>query len=285
MTESPTRFKWGVGSWVVFVFLPLAAGLLLMLLIPSPKIGIIRLDEAIGGESAKALQTQITYARENTDIKAIVLVLNTPGGTVTDTEAVYMELARLRQRVPVITVVEGMAASGGYYLSVGTDYIISKPSSLVGNIGVIGVLPPPTGLIESIVSTGPYKMFGSPREEYMRQTEMMKQGFYKAVTLGRGAALKAGPDVVLSGQIWPGSEALRLGIVDALGTQTDGIEKAAAWAGLRNYQVVDLRKASGLPDFVAISFYGQAPDGKPASNLPAQTGLYYLYLPPAEVKP
>jgi len=85
-----------------------------------------------------------------------VLILDSPGGTVVDTEAIYMELTRLRQSKPVVTWVSGMAASGAFYLSSGTDYIVAVRASEVGNVGVIGYLPPSPIVLEDTISPWPY---------------------------------------------------------------------------------------------------------------------------------
>lgn len=274
----------GTGGWILCVILPLVIGALFSLLIPRPVVGVIYLNDAIASNSAQDMITQIIYARENSQVRAVVLVLNTPGGTVVDTESVYMELARLRQVKPVVTMVEGMAASGGYYLSVGTDYIYSKPSSYVGNIGVISILPDSPTVLEETYSTGPYKLWGSPRETVVRQMEMLKQGFLKAVQLGRGDALKVGPEVILRGQIYSGVEALRMGLVDELGAQSQAYEKAAQLAHISHYQVKDLRPLSGLPAVSIYSFFMTSQEGV-QTQYPKVPGVYLLYIPPTEVQP
>ena len=133
-----------VRVWLLWLALPLVIGLLVASLVPQPVIGIIRLEDAIYSYSAQDMIKQIEYAGKHPEVRAVVLVIDSPGGTVVDTEAVYLELAKLRTKKPVVTVINGMAASGAYYLSVGTDYIYAKPSSLVGNIAEFfegGVVP------------------------------------------------------------------------------------------------------------------------------------------------
>lgn len=284
-TGSPSKAAfpwWLVGFVLVFVILPLVLGLWFARQIKQPVVGVIKLDAAIEAYSASDMLTQITYAREHNEIRAVVLVLDSPGGTVADTEAVYLELLRLRAQKPVVTVINTMSASGAYYLSVGTDYIFAKPTSEVGNIGVIGSMPSTPSIDETTISTGPYKLWGSPRDSYARSIEMVKQGFFQAVKLGRGDALKLTDDEVVSGKLWLGTEALRNGIIDELGTQTQAQEKAAQLARISNYAVSDLRKLSGLPEQVTTTFYFMAPDGT-STGLPAEPGLYLLYVPMPEV--
>jgi len=266
---------------LLWAVLPLVAGLLIAAaLLPQPQIGIIRLSTQIDPVSASDLLKQLDYVRQHPEIRGVVLVLDSPGGTVADTEAVYMEMLKVRQQTPIVASINLMAASGAYYLSVGSDYIFCKPTSDVGNIGVIGYTPPAPSLVDGIVSTGPYKLFGFERDQYVRQIEAVKQGFASAVKLGRGAALKAEMSEVLSGKLWPGMEAVRLGLADALGTESDAIEKAAQLAGVRNPKVVEIYPLAIYDAPVSSPFYGVSPDGVTLTT-PAKAGLYLLYIPPA----
>ncbi|MDR3572706.1 MAG: S49 family peptidase [Anaerolineaceae bacterium] len=284
MIQSTTSQKWGSLNVFLFIVLPLIAGLFLSLLIPQPIIGVIYLNDAIQSSTAQDMIQEILYARQNPQIKAVVLVLNSPGGTVTDTESVYMELSRLRQTKPVVSVVEDMAASGAYYIAVGTDYIFAKPSSEVGNVGVIGELPPQPSVLGEIYSTGPYKLWSSPRDQFVRDMETLKQGFIKAVELGRGSALKIPEETILRGQIYTGNEALHYGLIDELGTQSQAFDKAASMAKISHYQLVDLRIKTGSSSSGQPAFFMQTSDGINTAY-PQDPGLYMLYIPPTESKP
>ncbi|MBE0680538.1 MAG: S49 family peptidase [Anaerolineales bacterium] len=268
---------------LIWIVLPLIVGLLIASAVPQPVIGVIRLNDAIYSYTAREMIAQIQYAMDHPEIRAVVLAFDSPGGTVVDTEAVYFELTRLREKKPVVTAINGMAASGAYYLSVNTDYIYAKPTSMVGNIGVIGYLPPAPFLIEDIISTGPYKLWGAPRDSDMRQIEMVKQGFFEVVNLGREGRLNAEPQVIFSGQIWAGSEAVRLGIADEIGTETDAYVKAASLAKVAHYQVKDLYELAGLVSPYGYSFFFQSPDGM-VMPYPNEAGTYLLYIPPLPVK-
>ena len=281
---SATELKWeNIRKSLLWIILPLIVGILIAASVPQPVIGVIHLNDAIYAYSAQDMIAQIQYATEHPEIRAVVLAFDSPGGTVVDTEAIYFELTKLREKKPVVTAVNGMAASGAYYLSVNTDYIYAKPTSLVGNIGVIGYLPPAPFIIEDVISTGPYKLWGAPRDSDMRQIEMVKQGFFEAVNLGRAGRLNAGPEVIFTGQIWAGTEAVRLGIADEIGTETDAIEKAAELAKVANYEAIDLYELSGLATASAYSFFIQSPDGM-MMPYPNEAGTYLLYIPPLPVK-
>jgi protease-4 len=266
-----------ISFWVVF---PLILGIIVSVLIPQPSIGVIYLNDAIYSFSAKDLIKQISTARDSNEIRAVVLVMNSPGGTVTDTESVYREIVSLRQSKPVVTVIEGIAASGGYYLACATDFVFAKASSEVGNIGVIGTQPEKPVVLENIYSTGPYKMWGMPRDSFSRELEMLKQGFLEVVKTGRGDRLKMADEDILRGEVYSGGDALRLGLIDALGSQSDGIRKAAELAGLRNYGVKDLFDVAGLKVEInqPMGFFLQSENGV-VSPYPARTGTFMLYIP------
>lgn len=265
-------------GWIV---LPLILGVLAASLIPRPVVGLIYLNDAIHAFSARDMIDQIRFAHREPEVRAVVLVLDSPGGTVSDTEAVYLELARLRSAKPVVTMVQGMAASGAYYLSVGTELIIAGPSSQIGNVGVISELPPYPLVLEDLISTGPYKIFGAPRDTQLRRMETIKQGFYRAVLKGRGDKLEIEAETLLRGEIWPGSEARRLGLVDELGSLSLAVEQAARLAHVANYQVEDLRELADLPPAINAPFFVETEQGV-ITPYPRRPGYYLLYIPPPE---
>jgi protease-4 len=280
-----TDIKWDkVRLWLLWLALPLMIGLLAASAIPRPVIGIIRLDDAIYPYTARDMIAQINYAMEHPEIRAVVLAFDSPGGTVVDTESVYMELSRLRAKKPVVTAVNGMAASGAYYLAVNTDHIYVKSTSEIGNIGVIGYLPPSPFIFEEIISTGPYKLWGSPRDADMRQIDMVKQGFFQVVQMGRGKRIKAGADVILSGKIWIGTEAVKIGIADEIGSERDALNKAAELARVAHYKTVDLRSLAVSTPMSQPSFFIQSPEGI-TFPYPTEPGVYMLYIPQLPVKP
>lgn len=266
-------------AFPLLLVIAFALGVVLAAAIPRPIVGLITLNDAIYWYTAQDMIEQIRFAREDARVRAVVLVLDSPGGTVTDTEAVYLELARLREVKPVVAMIQGLGASGAYYLSVGTDHIVAGPNANVGNVGVISQLPPDPVIYEDIISTGPYKLWGSPRDTVLREMEAIKQGFYEAVRLGRGEALRLEREYLLRGQIWQGNEALRLGLVDELGSQTTAIERAAELARISNYEILNLRSLAGLPDQIFYPFFMLAEDGR-STGLPSDPGIYLLFIPP-----
>jgi ClpP class serine protease len=214
---------------LLWIALPLAAGLLLSLAIPQPVIGTLFLRDAIYSTSAQNVIDQLEYARLHPEVRAVVLVLDSPGGTVADTESLYLELIRVRKDKPVVA----------------------------------------------------YKFTGGSRDSFLRSLEPIKNSFYEAVVLGRGDALNATEDQIVSGELYLGTEAVRLGLADAIGTQIDGIESAAALAHVSNYESKDLRKLAGLPETTDGLFFMELENGM-RSAYPREAGLYLLYIPPSD---
>jgi len=282
--KSPPRIQWDRKKITLYIALPLLVGILLSTFIPRPKIGTITLNAAIDDYETKFALEQLRYAKTHPEIRAVVLILDCPGGTINGTELLYLELLHLRQSKPVVTMIEGLSASGAFYLSVGTDYIISNPSAMVGNVGVVGNIPDYPRIYEETYSTGPYKLWGFPRDEYIRQMDMMKSTFLEAVLTGRNGRLKATPDKILRGEIYPANEAYRLGLIDEIGPFSASIEKAANLAHVSHYQVVDIWETMSKEkkeDDSNTGFFALDENGN-LTNRPKEPGFYYLYIPDFE---
>ena len=285
MSENTLQQNFNLGKVILIVVICLISGLLISLLIPRPIVGVINFSSEIYGYTANEFITQIDYARDNPRIKAVVIIMDSPGGTVTDTEAIYMELSRLREKKPVVLMIQGMAASGGYYVAAATDYIISEPSALVGNIGVLRYTPSTPVVTEDIYSTGPYKLWGGPGETFIREMDLMKTGFLSAIKLGRGDRLLIDDETILRGQIWPGTEALKLGMVDELGSVSRAYEKAAELAKIAHFTKLNLREPSGLPEEVINYYYSyEDSEGSSKVDFPFEEGFYFLFIGNQEVQ-
>jgi protease-4 len=133
-----------------------------------------------------------------------------------------------------------MAASGAYYAAMGTDPIYAKPSSSVGNVGVWAVIPEDLAVNDVVLASGPFKLTGSNRDEFLREIDGIKQEFLATVFSQRGDRLTLSPAELSQGLLYPGREAVELGIIDHIGSQTEAIAAAAEQAGIEQYDVVDL---------------------------------------------
>jgi protease IV len=274
--------QWDQSKLLLFVIIPMLIGLVISSFIPQPVIGTITMNKAIDDSETDRVVSLIRYAENHAEIRSVVLLLDCPGGTITGTELIYLELLKLRQTKPVVTMVNGLSASGSYYISAGTDYIFANPSSMVGNVGIIGTVPSKPRVYEEEYSSGPYKLWGWPQDSYIRLMDMMKNTFLQAVLNGRGNRLKISSEQILRGEIFSASEAFRLGLIDELGPLGDAIDKAAEIAHIRHYQIQDLgqinssqKPASSSP---AVQFFEVDEKGN-STGKPREPGLYFLYIP------
>jgi len=278
MPENKKSSKPSAKNLLLYIALPLILGAILSAFIPQPIIGVIEVRDPIFDATGKQLVEQVQYAQKNRQIRAVVLVIDCPGGTVNDTELVFLELVKLTKKKPVVSMVQGLSASGAYYLSMAADEIISNPSAMIGNVGVIAGLPDSPYIEEDMYSTGPYKLWGSSRDAYIRQIEGMKNAFLRAVEFGRGDRLAISLTEVSRGAMYPASEAVDLGMIDEIGAQSDAFELAARKAQSAHYKVVDLKSAIAQEKIEASNFFAVDADGRNTAY-PGDPGFYYLYIP------
>ena len=270
-----------LGNILLWGIVPLLMGWWLSLnLLPKPVVGIIRVNMSIWSLSVDLVKAQIEEAREDRSIKAVVVQFDSGGGEVVASQALYLELQKLREEMPVVGSIDGIAASGAYYGAMGTDPIYAKPSSAVGNVGVWAIAPPELAVNDVILASGPFKLTASNQAEFLREIEGIKQEFLTTVFSQRGERLKLSPAELSQGLAYPGREAARLGLIDYVGSQTEAIAAAAEQAGIVHYEVVDLQ-ARVFDDFLASnpflvkSWYGEADPITGKRNLPP--GIYLLY--------
>jgi protease-4 len=240
-----------LGSFLLWGIAPLLVGLwLAQALVPQPEVGIVRLSGDIYVESVDFVLAQLDAARDDPSIRAVVVQLDSAGGEVAGSQKLYLELQALRRQMPVVCSIESIAASGAYYAAMGTDPIYAKPSSTVGNVGVWGYIPPELGVNEVILASGPFKLTASNRDEFLRSIEEIKLEFLETVFSQRGERMNVSRVDLSNGLAYSGREALRLGLIDYLGTETEAIGAAARQARIAHYGVVDLaaRVAEELAD-------------------------------------
>ena len=213
--------------------------------------------EYIGqGQMTKALRR----AREDKDVKAVVLRVNSPGGSALTSEIIWRELQLTRKEKPVVVSLSDVAASGGYYMAVGGDKILAEPSTITGSIGVFLTVPNLSGLSDKVginaeqVGTHTFSMdysFFEPMREDFR--EILREGiedtyrtFLERVAEGRGITVQAA-DSLAQGRVWSGTEALERGLVDALGGVPEALALAAELADIGDYRIRSLpRYKTGL---------------------------------------
>lgn len=188
-------------------------------------------------------------ARKSSSTKAIVLRINSPGGSALSSELILREIELTKEKLPVVVSMGDVAASGGYYLACKADRIFAEPTTITGSIGVFGTIPNLNKLAENIginaeqVSTNKganYSVF-EPMTDAFRQvtTESVEQvytTFLTHVAAGRNMSIEE-VDEVAQGRVWSGTDALENGLVDELGSLEDAINYAAELAELANYKI------------------------------------------------
>ena len=208
-----------------------------------PKIGVIDIPfTGIGEDAASIITAYLDYARREPDIKGVVVKLSTPGGGASPSEQLYIEARRLRAEKPVVMVMNGLVASGGYMMAMGVNHTYVKTSSVVGNVGVVApagsILPP--RFPETVITTGPQKLTGASRRDWMATMDGLKEAFVEMVVQERGGKLKISREELAAGRVYSGMEAVRLGLADEIGSDSDALEKAAELAGIGDYEIVDV---------------------------------------------
>ena len=230
----------------------LLGGLLLgRWMVPEPVVGVVRFEGAIDFAAADQMVDLLERARQDPTVAAVVLEIYSPGGLATSSESVFYSMLRLRAEKPLVAVIDGLAASGGYYMAAAANRIYAPASSYVGNIGTRGPRPQDPYISPEELSTGPYKFAGGSRFDQIYQLDLIKDSFVNNVIAQRINSpvnpLKLDKSTIEEGRLYLGSEAVAVGLIDLEGGRSDGILGAAELAGLRRYRVVELDTYLGLP--------------------------------------
>lgn len=223
----------------------------------SSKIAIIFAQgEIIYGEGSSTMIGQgiinkaIIKAKEDDKVKAIVLRVDSPGGSALASDIIWREIELAKEVKPVIVSMGNVAASGGYYIAAGADKIFAEPTTITGSIGVFGVVPniselaADMGINAEQVGTNKnsveYSLF-EPMDDTFRSVvqegvESTYKTFLKRVAQGRNKSIEE-VDSMAQGRVWSGVDAKRIGLVDELGNLNDAIEEAAKMADLKEYGI------------------------------------------------
>lgn len=247
-------------------------------------IGIIHINGAITGGSsvdgflgasvgADDIIAQLQEAQKDPQIKAVVIRMNTPGGSAAASEEIGREVKRLREQGKVVVSSMGdVAASGGYWIAATTDHIMASPATITGSIGVIMQVTNMEGLYEKLglrvetIKSGEHKDIGSSTREMTEEERRLLQDliddmydqFVTVVMEGRNMTREQVLELA-DGRIFSGRGALEAGLIDSLGNFHDAVAKAAELAGLGDdYQVKELRKPRPL-DFLLGGLAGRWP--------------------------
>lgn len=191
--------------------------------------------------------------REDDDVKAVVLRVNSGGGSAYASEQIWREVELLKEKKPVVVSMGGMAASGGYYISCGANKIYAEPATLTGSIGIFGMIPDISELVTQkiglkfdAVKTNALSDMGTMSrpmnaEESRLMQAMVERGyetFTGRVAIGRKMPIEK-VKTIAEGRVWTGEQAKELGLVDKLGNLSDAVKAAAKLAKVEKYNTVD----------------------------------------------
>lgn len=248
-------------------------------------------EDVAGDRFAKV----IADVREDDDVKAVVLRVNSPGGSVLASEKIKAEIKLIQEKgIPVIASYGDYAASGGYWISAGCDHIISNATTLTGSIGVFSMIPDISGTLKDklhvnltpVNSNKHADMLGMTRPltadevEYMQASvERIYTKFTELVAEGREMTV-ADVDAIAQGRVWAGSDALKIGLVDEIGTIEDAIRYAAlsieGVESLNDVQVAEYPKPQTALEAIMESLMGGE---NIFAELPFERGKVYARIP------
>jgi protease-4 len=266
------------------------------------KVALVRVVGAISQEgggllswgpavSSRAVVERLRRALRDPAVKAVLLELNTPGGSVVASAQIHQAVLQLRRAgKPVVALLTEVAASGGYYVAAGADRIVADPSTLTGSIGVIVVLPNleefnrRVGLRTVVFKSGRFKDMGNPAraltaEEAALFQKLVDEAYGRFVdVVAQGRRMDRTRVLRLAdGRVYTGAQAYRLGLVDALGSFDDAVSTALQLARLSRARVVEYTGAGWLGNLLDLRLRaGGLPDLRPEQPF----SLQYLMVPP-----
>lgn len=230
---------------------------------------------------------KLDKAAQDSAVRAVVLRINTPGGSVTASDLMYQELCEFRRKTgePVIASMMELATSGGYYVACAADRILAQPTSVTGSIGVIMITPDLSGTMQklgvraNVIKSGVMKDAGSPFREMNERDRAVFQGLidrmYAAfVAVVARSRTKLGEERIrelADGRVYLAPEALELGLIDGVGSVNDSIAAAKSMAKIGDQKVLVVQYAR--PAAYRPNVYAQPPAG------PAQVHLVNIELP------
>ncbi|MFV0537697.1 MAG: signal peptide peptidase SppA [Dysgonomonas sp.] len=211
------------------------------------------------GITDKRFVKEIEKLKDNDKVKAVVFRVNSPGGSAYASEQIWKAISDLKEKKPVVVSMGDYAASGGYYISCNASKIIAQPNTLTGSIGIFGMFPNFEGISKKVglsydnVKTNKMSDFGDTTRPMREDEKAVMQNyiergydlFLTRCSEGRGIP-KDSLDRIAQGRVWTGAQALKIGLVDALGNLDTAIKEAAKLAELEDY---GLRSFPKMEDF------------------------------------
>ena len=240
---------------------------------------------SISKANRKKVIRDLRKLKDNDDVKAVVLRVNSPGGSAFASEQIWHAVKELKTKKPVIVSMGDYAASGGYYISCVADTIVAEPTTLTGSIGIFGMIPNVKGLTDKIglsydvVKTNKYADFGNIMRPFNEDEKsllqmMITEGYDTFVTRcaeGRHMT-KVAIEKIAEGRVWTGETAKELGLVDELGGIDKALDIAVAKAGIEGYTVVSYPEKQ---DFLSSLLDTKPTNYVESQLLKSKLGEYY----------
>lgn len=240
------------------------------------------------GINSQKVIKDLRQLREDETIQAVVLRVNSPGGSAYGSEQIWHEIELLKAEKPVVVSMGDYAASGGYYISCNADCIVANPTTLTGSIGIFGMFPNMEGLLTDklnlhfdLVKTNKFADMGDISRPFNADEKEAMQNyinngyklFVKRCADGRGMSTEA-IEKIAEGRVWTGATAKELGLVDELGGLEKAIEIAAQKAEIENYSIINYPSKGN----VFSSLLEQGKDDYINGQMKDALGEYYYYL-------
>ena len=240
------------------------------------------------GINSEKVISDLRKLREDETIKAVVLRVNSPGGSAYGSEQIWREVVLLKGEKPVIVSMGDYAASGGYYISCAADSIVADPTTLTGSIGIFGMFPNMEGLLTDklglhfdMVKTNQFSDMGvlnrpfnaTEKEAMQKYINNGYELFVQRCADGRGMSVEAIKKIA-EGRVWTGAAAKELGLVDELGGLDRALEIAAQKAEVETYSIVNYPGKSS----VFSSLLEQGKDSYINAQMDESLGEYYNYI-------
>ncbi|MFD0749984.1 signal peptide peptidase SppA [Mucilaginibacter calamicampi] len=242
-------------------------------------------DNSIGSET---LSKALRKVRLDEKVKAVVLRINSPGGSSLASDVIWREVLLTRKVKPVIVSMGDVAASGGYYIACAADSIYAQPNTVTGSIGIFAILPnmqkllnDKLGITFDNVKTGKYADMGSvdrplTADERAILQAQVNRGYFdftKAVADGRHKTREY-IDSIGQGRVWTGEQAIKIGLVDRLGSINNAVKSAAKMAKLKDYRVVDYPDQKSVLKSLSSSFSAKIREDMVKEELGEHYGVY-----------
>ena len=224
---------------------------------PKSQVGCLNITGLI--RDSRYYTKRLEEFEKNSSIKALLVKIDSPGGYPGSSQAIFRELLKFKKKKPVVVWVENVCASGGYYIACAANKIIANPSSVVGSIGVMGVVPNVKELLNSWnikvhhVQSGKYKTAGSPSREltpeemeYLQSSsDDIYEQFIKDVAQNRGL-IEKDYEQWADGKVYTGNKALQLRLIDQVGAYSDAVDMIKKLANIKDeIKFVTIQKSSG----------------------------------------